>query len=106
MYIPQILPRTLIQRVLQNTKYSVKLDCCKYVLSILDMYKNVLATFIQITCLRIFLNCMNLLLIAAVAKLVNKILSFNVQNSTVLPYSFIMLFVRMGTDTFKLLLSW
>ena len=67
MCMLQILPRTLIQTVLQNMEYSVTLDCCMYVLSLLDMYIKLLATYNTLTCTRIFLSFTNLLLQFAVA---------------------------------------
>jgi hypothetical protein len=91
MCMLQTLPRILIQTVLQKTEYGVTLD----ILSALDLYTNILSTFITLTCIGIFLNSTNLLVQIAVAKLVNNSFSFCVQYSVGLPHSFILLLVRM-----------
>jgi hypothetical protein len=89
----QILPRILIQTVLQKTEYGVTLD----ILSALELYTNILATFITLTCIRIFLSFTNLPVQVAVAKPVNNSFSFCVQYSAGLLHSFILLLVRMVT---------
>lgn len=94
MCMLQILPRILIQTVLQKTEYGVTLD----ILSALDLNTNILSTFITLTCIRIFLKFTNLMVQVAVTELVNNSFSFCAQYSVVLPCSFILLLLEWTLD--------
>jgi len=91
----QILPRILIQTVLQKTEYGVTFD----ILSALDLYTNILATFITLNSIRIFLKFTNLMVQVTVAELVNNGFSFCAQYIVVLPHSFILLLLEWTLDT-------